>query len=188
MKRIGTLTVIMMVFFIAASVFAAGTGTKTSAQKDQPMQGQDQPMQGKMGTDMGMIQASNLMDKNITNNQGEELGEVKDFIIGKDGKISHLVISRGGVLGVGEDLIPIPWSAAQVYFQQDQLIVNVPKARLEQAPSFSSWDEFFSPGHQEEVRGYYGEEGTRPMGSEPHPGKGGGIKTQQQEGTTPKSD
>ncbi|RJQ48424.1 MAG: PRC-barrel domain containing protein [Desulfobacteraceae bacterium] len=106
--------------------------------------------------------ASEILDKSIVNAQGEELGQVEDLIVSSNGEISHLIISKGGVLGVGEDLIPIPWSTAQASFQDDKLVVNLEKEKLDQAPSFKSdsWDEFFSPGYQENVRSYYGEEGA----------------------------
>lgn len=144
MKRLIVPTGLLIALFITSTVFAAGQGHQMSSSS---------------GMSMGMAKASEILGKNLVNHQDEELGEVQDLIVGENGKISHLIISRGGVLGLGEDLIPIPWSAARANFQGDKIVLNINKEKLQQAPSFQAgnWEEFFSEGRQEEIRGYYGE-------------------------------
>ncbi len=160
MKKIGIAAIIMMAFFISVSVYAAGTETQHSMN------------QGRAMSDSGgishMLQASKIIDKDVVNSQGEELGEVKDLIFSQNGEISHLVISRDGVLGLGGELVPIPWSMAQANFQDDKLVLNLDRAKLDNAPSFKSdqWDEFFSSDYQNEVRAYYGEGGPAHMNQE----------------------
>ncbi|RJQ48567.1 MAG: PRC-barrel domain containing protein [Desulfobacteraceae bacterium] len=223
MKRTGIAAVLMTIMFVSATAFAAGTETQQSTDQSQTVPGiqsqeaapgaQDQTMSKEMSKDQTMsmrseYKASEILDKNLVNAQGDDLGKVEDLIVGQNGEISHLIISRGGVLGMGEDLIPIPWSSAQANFQDDKLMVNLDKAKLEQAPSFKAdnWDEFFSPGYQENVRAFYGEEGaagTQPSlestpgsqlpGTETTPGATGsdsgssGAATSPESGTQPET-
>lgn len=41
------------------------------------------------------------MDLNVKNAQDETRGEIDDIISESDGKITHVIASTGGVLGVG---------------------------------------------------------------------------------------
>jgi sporulation protein YlmC with PRC-barrel domain len=190
MKRIGIASILMMVMLIMANVVAAGSAAqKTSSQ--------GKAMPGSSGMSMEMVKATEIIDINIVNPKGEELGEVKDLVFSKDGQISYLIVSRGGVFGMGEDLVPIPWSAAHANFRDDKLVVNIDKERLDQAPRFKSddWDEFYSNRHQDEVRGYYGEGTTGTVN--PGTQKGSGAKSmapgetnemKEKPGTTPKTE
>lgn len=112
---------------------------------------------------MGDIhRASELLDRRIENTQGDKLGSVKDLVIGRDGKVSYLILSRGGVLGMGDKLIPIPLQAATL--SEDRIILNVTEDRLANAPSFSEdeWPNFNDPAWSQKVFGYYGVESNAP--------------------------
>jgi sporulation protein YlmC with PRC-barrel domain len=192
MKRFGIASVLIIMFFMAANVLATDSATQKSSYQQRVMSGGE-------GMPMDMVKVSDILDKDLVNAQGEELGEVKDLIFDKNGEVGYLIISRGGVLGVGDDLVPIPWSAARVNFQDDKLVVNIDKAKLDQAPTFKSdnWNDFFSSGRQDEVRGYYGTQGSHGMrpGTEEssakegmQPGKSHGMETREQpQTTTPKT-
>ena len=47
--------------------------------------------------------ASDLLGKNVTNSEGENLGEIKDIVFdANSGRILYGVLSFGGVLGLGD--------------------------------------------------------------------------------------
>lgn len=51
----------------------------------------------------------NFDDINVLNLNGEDLGEIEDFIIDPaTGEIRYAVLAAGGFLGIGEKLIPLP--------------------------------------------------------------------------------
>jgi sporulation protein YlmC with PRC-barrel domain len=129
--------------------------------------------------------ASEITGMSVRNHQGEELGEVNDVVFDNEGNISYLILSRGGLLGVGADLVPIPWQAQDITIQEDAVILSLDQQRLEQAPSFSSgeWENLEDQGFQQRVHGYYGQqrqEGLTP--DRQHRQEGMQPDTQRQEG------
>jgi sporulation protein YlmC with PRC-barrel domain len=110
----------------------------------------------KSGQLTAVPRASELIGKDVVNNQNQELGECEDLILSSDGRVSYLIVSRGGVAGVGEKFYAIPWQASAVSFHGDDLRVNISKERFEGAPAFAGWDEF-QGGYESRVRAYYGE-------------------------------
>lgn len=103
--------------------------------------------------------ASDLMDKKVLNQRGEELGEIHDLIITRRGEVAYLILSRGGLLGVGDTYIPIPFRNAQFDPQKDELVLpNVDKQALENAPTISwdEWQRLEDPGFERSVFSYYG--------------------------------
>ncbi len=84
--------------------------------------------------------------KNEAAPKGEDIGEVGDIVLEPgDNRIAYVVLEYGGILGVGEKLIAVPWEAFEVpsafdgLGSQDSsqgavaLYINVPKDRLENA-------------------------------------------------------
>lgn len=59
--------------------------------------------------DVLLMQGSETIGLEVFNKQGEELGEVEDLIVNvKRGAISHVLVSSGGFLGIGDRLLPVP--------------------------------------------------------------------------------
>ena len=52
------------------------------------------------------------------------------------GRVTHVVIARGGVLGLGEKLHAIPWSAVTLDAQRQCLVVDIARERIDGAPGF----------------------------------------------------
>ncbi len=51
-----------------------------------------------------------LEGNDVYNSAGEELGSIKDIMIDVPrGRVAYAVLSRGGVLGIGDKLFAIPW-------------------------------------------------------------------------------
>jgi hypothetical protein len=60
---------------------------------------------------------------------GEQVGSCVDAMAGcGSGQLAYVVVSEGGVAGVGETLRRLPWSDARV--DEDQLIVELGRARF----------------------------------------------------------
>jgi len=64
---------------------------------------------------------------------------------------------HGGLLGVGDKLVPIPWKALKSGPDEKTLIVNIEKATLEKAPNFDpkEWPNFTEPEWQKRIEVYY---------------------------------
>jgi sporulation protein YlmC with PRC-barrel domain len=62
----------------------------------------------------GKLRASELTGANVYNDHGTALGTVNDLLVGNDGKIQNVVLSVGGLLGVGTHYVSVPFSQIQV--------------------------------------------------------------------------
>jgi hypothetical protein len=57
------------------------------------------------------MEASKLVSTKVKNEGGKDIGEIDQLIIDSStGKVSHVVIGRGGVAGVGEQKVVVGWS------------------------------------------------------------------------------
>jgi len=91
---------------------------------------------------------SSLIGMDVRNSQNEKLGEIKDMVVDlQTGKIAYVVLSVGGFLGIGDKYVAIPPNAFTVAPDQEKLVLNADKAKLQNAPSFAktSWPELNSP-------------------------------------------
>jgi sporulation protein YlmC with PRC-barrel domain len=124
----------------------------------------DRPGQLGAGSQQGAARVSRiseLMDKKVKNQQGEDLGQIEDLVVAEDGRISYIILSQGGVMGIGDKLVPVPFKNAQFDQQQDEVILsNVDKQKLENAPTISQgdWQRLSDPGFERELFSYYGEQ------------------------------
>lgn len=83
--------------------------------------------------------ASDLEGMPINGTQGREIGEISEVIISPDGKVSHVVMSKGGVLGVGGDKYLVPWN--RIRLQPDQNIARVDVNEDKVAAEFAAYEE-----------------------------------------------
>jgi sporulation protein YlmC with PRC-barrel domain len=104
------------------------------------------------------LSASTLTGDAVKNLKGESLGDLKDIMIDTDnGTIAYGVLSFGGVLGLGEKLFAVPWEAIKVDGENEELILNVEKEQLKDAPGFDkdNWPNFADTRFATQVREYY---------------------------------
>lgn len=96
---------------------------------------------GQTATDqkaMDLHRTTKIVGGDVQNMQGESIGEIKDIVIGADGRVSYVAVSSGGALGVGGDLHPVPWQALKWDAQKGNYILNIDKDAFKNAPTFSS--------------------------------------------------
>jgi len=92
--------------------------------------------------------ASSLIGMDVRNSQNEKLGEIRDIVLDlHSGKVAYMVVSVGGFLGIGDKYVAVPAHAFSETPDQERLVLNADKAKLQNAPSFAktSWPELHSP-------------------------------------------
>ncbi len=179
--------VTLMVLF-AFLIFASGTAFSGEKAKDRPVAGQDKQHGAMMSPGHMMSpgqqkelsfnqpqRLSEIMDNDVVNHQGENLGSIDDLVVNEQGQLEYLILSRGGVLGIGANLIAIPLDAVSPQITEDnELRINVDEATLDQAPTFAAGDypDFADRQWQQESRGYFqnGERSPGAMDRERSPG------------------
>src|SRR6185312_1620190 len=84
-----------------------------------------------------LMGADTLLGNDVYNADEEDLGDIKEIMLDTaSGKIAYAVLSFGGILGLGEKLFAVPWSALTLDTENKRFILNVSKERLENAPGF----------------------------------------------------
>ena len=59
---------------------------------------------------MNMWQGSKLIGLNVYDQQNEKIGDIKELMVDKDGKIEQVAIGVGGFLGMGEHDVAVKWT------------------------------------------------------------------------------
>jgi sporulation protein YlmC with PRC-barrel domain len=72
---------------------------------------------------------------------GESLGDIKEVAVDTSGRVSYVVLSVGGFLGIGDRLVAVPWDALKFSLAGDKgdkklITLATTKQQLEQAPQF----------------------------------------------------
>jgi sporulation protein YlmC with PRC-barrel domain len=111
-----------------------------------------------------MLSSTTLRGDDVVDTRGESLGKIEDFMIElQSGKVGYAVMSFGGVLGIGDKLFAVPWSALRVDTNEKRFVLDSSREKLERAPGFDKkhWPDFADPGWASTVERYYGAP-TRP--------------------------
>ena len=105
----------------------------------------------------GWQRSSQIAGMTVTNPQGEKLGKIDDLLIDQGGAVKYAILSHGGLLGIGDKLIPIPWRALKLDKEKSTLVVNADKAAMEKAPSFDpkEWPKVIDPESLKKIDIYY---------------------------------
>jgi len=84
-----------------------------------------------------VMSATTLVGDRVRNMSGEDLGKLEEIMLDMDGgRVAYAVLSFGGVLGMGNKLFAVPWDALTVDTENKELVLNIDRQTLENAPGF----------------------------------------------------
>lgn len=112
-----------------------------------------------------LLSTSTLLDNEVYNVKGENLGDIKEFMLDTNsGKICYAVLSFGGFLGMGEKLFAVPWSALTLDTEYKRFVLDVEVERLKSAPGFDKddWPDMADATWARGISDYYGIKADRP--------------------------
>ena len=87
----------------------------------------------------GLYTSSQFIGSRIKNAEGKDMGEIDQLLVDpKTGSVTHVVVGLGGLLGVGETKVVVPFSDISTSLQQhgSKLVVTMDQSKLEKAPRF----------------------------------------------------
>ncbi|HEX2531568.1 MAG TPA: PRC-barrel domain-containing protein [Burkholderiaceae bacterium] len=128
------------------------TGTGSGAQ----IVGQSQNFGG--GPGPHVMAADTLQGDKVVNMSGEDLGKIEDIMLDvPSGRIAYAVLSFGGIMGMGDKLFAIPWSALTMDTDRECFVLDIDKDRLKNAPGFDKdhWPSMADPTWASNVYNYY---------------------------------
>jgi sporulation protein YlmC with PRC-barrel domain len=102
-------------------------GGQAPAQPEQP---------GATAEAIDAVPADDLIGRTVIGADGESLGEVNNILLSPSGEIERVVVGSGGVLGIGEREVAIPWSETEASPNDEQVRVTMTKKDFEGAPEY----------------------------------------------------
>lgn len=106
-----------------------------------------------------VLSASTLEGEEIVNLQDEKLGSVKEVMLDTGtGRVAYVVLSSGGLLGIGDRLFAIPWSALSLDTENKRFVLDADAERIRNAPGFDKddWPDMADRSWVDTVDSYYG--------------------------------
>jgi sporulation protein YlmC with PRC-barrel domain len=97
-------------------------------------QGMMQPMSKPVA-----YESSRLIGQDVINQQGEKLGKIRNLAIGSNGQVTYAVLGVGGIVGVGEKDIAVPFNQLQISSDQTRITLNVSKDKV--TSEFSAFED-----------------------------------------------
>lgn len=105
-----------------------------------------------------LMGADTLIGNDVHNLEDDDVGSIREIMLNvAEGKISYAVLSFGSILGMGEKLFAVPWSALTLDTVNKRFVLNVEKDRLKDAPGFDKdqWPDMADQTWANGVHEYY---------------------------------
>ncbi len=84
--------------------------------------------------------STNIIGQEVTNNRNDEvIGTVEEILIDRNGQVGAVILSIGGLMGLGEKDVAIAWNQIERTMDDDnevKLSVDFSEASLADAPTF----------------------------------------------------
>ncbi|AOJ07892.1 PRC-barrel domain-containing protein [Burkholderia mayonis] len=106
-----------------------------------------------------VMAAGTLDGDKVYTTDGDDVGKIKEIMLDvRTGRVAYAVLSSGGLLGIGDKLLAIPWSALTLDTDRKCFLVSVSSERIKNAPGFdkSHWPTMADPNWAASLHQYYG--------------------------------
>lgn len=91
------------------------------------------------GTGTAEVKGARLIGADLVNTVNDKLGDVDEVLVTTDGRVNAVVVSMGGVLGLGERKVVVPWERLRFSSQGKDLVVktDISRETLNAMPEYS---------------------------------------------------
>jgi hypothetical protein len=101
-----------------------------------------------------IVPVATLLGGKVRNPVGEDLGKIEELMIDTlAGRVEYVVIAFGGVMGIGEKLFAVPWSALSQNEATHEFVVDIDRSRMVESPGFdpNHWPDMADPAFAAQV-------------------------------------
>lgn len=81
--------------------------------------------------------ADAMIGEDIVNQQGKKVATIKDIVVDQNGKPSSVIVSDGGLLGIGDKLAAFDYSRVQTQQKDGNVVMNLSEDMIKDASKFS---------------------------------------------------
>lgn len=107
---------------------------------------QDRPAKERAAftVDSAHMDSKHLIGMKVNTPDDKHVGEIDHMIVNmKDGKVSHVIVGLGGLAGVGEKHVVVPWSQVKVRHEgrkDKDTVAIIDRSVLDNAPRYTRVD------------------------------------------------
>ena len=101
---------------------------------------------------------SKLMGMQVHNQQGEELGTIKNLVADANGRIAFAIISHGGLWGIGKQLTAVPFSVLSYVPSGRFMALDMSQERFAAAPKYTKKSDLNNPEFAQNVYTFFGQQ------------------------------
>lgn len=84
-----------------------------------------------------IVRSDDVIGVAVENAQGEDLGKVEGLMLDKlEGRVRYVVLSFGGILGIGDKLFALPWHIFSYKPDRQKYVIDIDKDTLKNSPGF----------------------------------------------------
>lgn len=90
------------------------------------------------GAGTAEVKGNKLIGADVKSSNNEKIGDVSEVLVSTDGKISAIIVSVGGFLGVGDRRVALPWEQLRFSSEGNDLVVMASATResLKEMPEY----------------------------------------------------
>ena len=117
-----------------------------------------QPGQAPAVRTAGLIPCERLIKADIVGSDKKDIGEVNDLIVARrSGRVIYALVGQGGVLGVGEHVVAVPFAAFGWSDEDRKLTLPMTRDRLKAAPAVDGddWKTLTETSRSDEIARYF---------------------------------
>ncbi len=95
-----------------------------------------------------VMAAATLDGDRVYSRDGVHVGHIKDIMLDvRGGRIAYAVLSSGGLLGIGDKLVAVPWHALTLDTDRKCFVLSASAQQVREAPGFDRhhWPSFADP-------------------------------------------
>ncbi len=124
-------------------LIAAEEGDETAAPAAEDSQSMDSESTAESAGTAAGQEALDIVGRDVLDQENERIGKVTNVLIGPSGRVDAVVLSTGGVLGLGSTEYEVPWDRIAMSPDGQDVMVGVAKDDIE--TEFSAFEVKESP-------------------------------------------